>query len=221
MQSEPSSQQTSSSENGHGPVLHDVDDYLGRPDNHSLLSTSTSTSSASKPKTKSPAQNSATTPSKPKPTATIVPVQVGAPKSSASISRLNTICQQKGLFLDWDIRETESSVPGFRGTLTIGAETLVLEEAQPSKKDARQILAERGVEVAERMEARVRGGSEGGEGGSGGNENWIGKLLGRFIWLLLIANRPFHRVPYSTSSPPFLPPWLPSAFPCTFLSPPH
>lgn len=112
-------------------------------------------------------------------------------------------------------------MPGFRGTLTIGAETLVLEEAQPSKKDARQILAERGVEVAERMEARVRGGSEGGEGGSGGNENWIGKLLGRFIWLLLIANRPFHRVPYSTSSPPFLPPWLPSAFPCTFLSPPH
>lgn len=179
MPSELPPQQTSTTENGLGPVLHDVDDYLGRPDNHHLLSTSTSR--APKPKTQSPAQHPVAAPSKAKPTATIVPVQVGAPKSSASVSRLNTICQQKGLLLDWDIKEAASSLPGFTGTLTVGAETLVLEVAQPSKKDAKQILAERGVEVAERMEARVRGGSEGGEGGSGGNENWYGKLLGMYL----------------------------------------
>lgn len=229
MQSEPPAQQTFATENGLGPVLHDVDDYLGRPDNHSLLSTSTSR--APKPKTQSPAQHPATAPSKAKPTATIVPVQVGAPKSSASVSRLNTICQQKGLLLDWDIKEAASSPPGFTGTLTIGAETLVLEVAQPSKKDAKQILAEKGVDVAERMEARVRGGSEGAEAGSGANENWIGKLQGMFLVVCYGSSivHPLHLYfslrskPLTIVFPPpsFLPHFPPALPPCPHFHPSH
>lgn len=215
MQSEPPAQQTFAADNGLGPVLHDVDDYLGRPDNHDLLSTSTSR--APKPETQSPAQNPAAAPSKVKPTATIVPVQVGAPKSSASVSRLNTICQQKGLLLDWDIKEAASSLPGFTGTLTIGAETLVLEVAQPSKKDAKQILAERGVEVAERMEARVRGGSEGGEAG---NENWIGKLQGMYLIVCYGSSivDPLHLY-LSLRSKPRILVFPPSFLPPSFLPP--
>ncbi|MCJ1246974.1 hypothetical protein MMC30_004185 [Trapelia coarctata] len=168
MQSVTPSQQVLPSDNGPGLVLHNVDEYIDQQNTHSTK--------APQGKKKSPAQQAAPTPSKPKPTGTIVPVQVGAPKSSASIAALNTICQQKGLLIDWDIQQAATLTPGFRGTLTIGTETVMLEETQPSKKDVKQILSERGLRVAERMEARVKSVAEGSSEG-GVNENWIGKLL--------------------------------------------
>jgi len=179
----PSQQVLPGDSNGPGLVLHNVDEFLSRADN----SVGTPTNGAIKApqgKKKSPAQQAAPTPPKPIPATTIVPVQVGVPKSSASISRLNTICQQKGLFLDYDIQPTETLTPEFRGTVTIGTQVIVCEETQPSKKDVKQALAEKGLEVAERMEARVKRVEEGGSE-VGGTENWIGKLLGMLLLLFI------------------------------------
>lgn len=74
----------------------------------------------------------------------------------------------------WEIEPDDTLCQWFRGKVSVGMETVVLEERVPSKKEARQVLAERGCGVVRGMEARVKRGTE-----AVGGENWVGRLLGR------------------------------------------
>ena len=81
-------------------------------------------------------------------------------------------------------RNTGQSVKGqqglyFTGTLTVGGETVTLGDGERgrSKKEVRQMLAEKGLPVLQGREGSVRGKRESDSGDMGG-ENWVGKLLG-------------------------------------------
>ncbi|MCJ1476360.1 hypothetical protein MMC13_005026 [Lambiella insularis] len=149
----------------HGLVLHDVSAYLDLPASKSLLGASTKIDST-KDGPKSQAKPSSTARD------AIIPVQLSSATSSASVSRFYHLCQEKGLTPVWEIEADAPKSQWFKGKVSVGTQMVVLEGKAPSKKEARQILAERGCEVVGRMEARVKRGNEGGDG-----DNWIGRLL--------------------------------------------
>lgn len=61
---------------------------------------------------------------------------------------------------------------GFGGCLKIGNETVCRDERWPSKRDAKEALAERGVELVHAMQERGQGPV------AGTPTNWVGLLQG-------------------------------------------
>ncbi|MCJ1405480.1 hypothetical protein MMC11_008708, partial [Xylographa trunciseda] len=164
----PSTQHTTlpTAHNGAPIHLYDV---------HTFLS-STATATAPSPTTSS--SSSSTTATNRPPGAPLVPVPLGTPHSAASVSRLHELCQEKGLSPVFAIEEDPARAQWFRGSLSVGAAaaTLVLDASQPTKKEARQLLAAQGCELVRGMPARVRRRDDAAAGGPAG-ENWVGKLL--------------------------------------------
>ena len=102
------------------------------------------------------------------------PVQLGIPKTSHNVSAFFELCQEKGWTPEFDIQEDLNVGQRFKGSLTVGGQTIHLEEAQPSKKEARQVLSTQGYKLVQQMSARVKCKDDDGER----TENWVGKLLG-------------------------------------------
>ncbi|MCJ1388742.1 hypothetical protein MMC18_001591 [Xylographa bjoerkii] len=153
--SQPATQQTLPTSHGAPLVLHDVHAFLSSPETVSLLSSAPST----------------------RPRGALVPVQLGGPHSSASVSRFYELCQEKGLTPVFAIEEDAARPEWFTGTLTVdGATPLVLDARQPSKKEARQLLAERGCALVRGLPARVQR-KDASNPPAAAAENWVGKLL--------------------------------------------
>ena len=92
-------------------------------------------------------------------------------KTSFSIGALNTQCQSKGFSPIFEINGT----PDFGGFLRLRDVTVTSDRRWPSKKEAREDLAEKGLEIVKGMEARRK---EPGDPQMPAS-NWIGMLLGK------------------------------------------
>ena len=98
------------------------------------------------------------------------PVPLGSKKPRYHVSALNTLCQVKGLTPVFEI----DGLMDFGGVVKIGGTTVTSEERWRSKKDAKEGLAEKGLDVVKTMDAKGKQSETLGEAG----KNWVGMLLG-------------------------------------------
>ena len=108
------------------------------------------------------------------------PIQLGSPKTSHHVPLLYTLCQKRGIVPKFDI---EGNQFGFGGRLQIGDEIISRDERWSTKKEAREELAERGVEVVKSMQERAK------EPAVGPGTSWVGLLLGM---LTRLSGSSFH-----------------------------
>lgn len=123
--------------------------------------------SAPKRKTPSSNPNAGTT--------TGEPVLIGS--TSNYVSTLTSLCQVKGLPNPVFEIDGQADIASFNGgVLHIGDVTVARDGYWKSKKEAREGLAEKGLEIVKEMPARVKERSNGSGGGE--KENWVGILHG-------------------------------------------
>lgn len=139
-----------------GLPIYDADTFLNDTSNQALLSAN---SGASKKRIGSDA------------TAATQPVQLASPRTSYAVSALHHLCQERGLKMDFEI---EGDKHGFGGWLKVGNEMIGRDERWRSKKDAKEGLAERGLEVVKAMPLR-------GKVTASSQENWIGMLQSTIV----------------------------------------
>ena len=142
-----------------GLPIYGVDDYLAAPENAALLRRAPDRKIAPMKQ-----QKAETDPNQ--------PVSLGS-RSSHHLVALNLLCQQKGLMPDFQI-DGDASTADFGGLLKVGDVTIASDQRWHSKKEAREALAEMGLETVKGM-AAVR--KEPGTPGQQDN-NWIGMLGG-------------------------------------------
>ena len=140
----------------------DIDTYLKDEENKALLATNTKQGQGSSSKGKRAASNS----SPPQ------PVQLGV-RTSQHVGALYHLCQERSIVPEFEIDGDQS---GFGGVLRIGEQTVTSDQKWRSKKEAKEDLAEKGVEVVRWAEVK---GKSPKNGGGGCLENWVGKLLGK------------------------------------------
>lgn len=154
-----SSQSQSSALHMAGLPIHDIDSYLAASENAALLHRAPdwkyATTKQSKPNIE-PSQ----------------PVSLGS-KSSHHTVAFGLLCQKKGLVPDFQI--DGDAIADFGGILQIGDVTIASDERWHSKKEAREALAEKGLEAVKDMEAKRKGTSTPAEK----DKNWIGMLVGK------------------------------------------
>ena len=144
-----------------GLPIYDVDTFLAAPENATLLHQAPDRKNAPTQRWKSeinPPQ----------------PVSLGS-RSTHHVTTLNLLCQQKGLVPDFQIDGSASNAD-FGGLLKIGDVVITRDERWHSKKEAREALAERGLETVKGMEAEKKGPNTLGVK----DKNWIGLLHGQF-----------------------------------------
>ena len=142
-----------------GLPVYDVDSYLNA--NPDLRSNPPKPVQYKKASTKTPAS-----------TDTPEPVSVGT-KTSFYVAALNTQCQLKGFFPVFEI-EGEPSIGDFGGVLKLGDVTITSDQRWRSKKEAREGLAERGLEAVKEIEPTRKEPGAHNETG----RNWVGMLQG-------------------------------------------
>ncbi|KAI9876999.1 MAG: hypothetical protein M1830_005065 [Pleopsidium flavum] len=154
-----------------GLSVHDVNSYLNDPENERLLAETSKRHKGLNNKAKTPSTTTTTAGVEGAPTTTTEPVQLGSPKTSHHISRLNHLCQERGLRPVFDFDEPEpqkfTAVVRF-GELVFTTEGKVFE----SKREAKEAVAAQGMRVLE--DVPVPGAGAGVGGGEG--ENWVGML---------------------------------------------
>lgn len=158
----PAASPAPSSSNAHTVVLraadlpvYDVDAYLNNPKVQALLSGN--------------ANNTPTNPGQGMKSHGSVAPSTPTVKTTHYVSALNLLCQKRGIVPQFEIDGNQS---GFWGWLKVGNETISRDERWSTKKDAKEALAERGVEVVKGMQEREKGPVD------GSPPNWVGLLQG-------------------------------------------
>lgn len=100
--------------------------------------------------------------------------------SSHHVVVLYHLCQERGIEPQFDIEG--NGVSGFWGWLKVGNETIARDEKWPSKKAAREGLAETGVKVVASMPVKGK------EPEDSVQKNWIGILQGTVNPLSIFTN---------------------------------
>ena len=138
-------------------ILQDVDAFLDDCQNEALA--------------KSRASFEATAGSKPTPhVEPQQPVLIGQTRSSQHIQTLHYLCQQRGIIPEFDLNGGTSTDWG--GWLRINEHNIGSDQRWPTKKAAREGLAEKAIEIVKDIQimgAQVRTSSQ---------INWVGRLLG-------------------------------------------
>lgn len=145
-----------------GLQIYEVDSYLTTPDNASSLRNRAA--KGKKTPSSKPAQRSSESGE---------PVSLGS-KTSHYVSALNQICQAKGYLPLFEI-DGDTSIAEFGGVLRLGDVTVASDERWHSKKEAKEALAEKGMETAIGLKAKEKVAVS----GEGEEKNWVGMLLGR------------------------------------------
>lgn len=148
-----------------GLPVFDINEYLSSPATQAILDSSP----ARKHKTSQHQLSKSSSSTGPPFTIPTEPVQLGGPKTSHFVSLLNNLCQLKGLTPVFEILDHDG---GFGGKLLVAGETVEREGTWATKKEAREKLAESGVEVVRNL-ASTPAGSSGATG-----DNWVGRLGG-------------------------------------------
>ena len=142
-----------------GLPIYGIDDYLAAPENAALLK-------------RAPDRKNAPTKQPKAETKISLPVPLGS-RSSHHLIALNNLCQQKGFVSDFQI-DGDASKADFGGLLKVGDVIIASDERWHSKKEAREALAEMGLETVKCMAAvRKELGTP-----SEKDKNWIGMLVG-------------------------------------------
>ena len=152
-----SSQTQASAFQDAGFPVYDIDLYLADPKNAASSTQALNKGSNSQHKSTQVVSNP------------LEPVSLGS-KTRHHVAALNTLCQAKGLTAVFEI----DGVVDFGGVLKIDGTTVTSEERWRSKKDAREGLAEKGLDFVTTMDAKGKRSETSGEAGT----NWVGKLLG-------------------------------------------
>lgn len=127
-----------------GIVVHDVEAYLSSSKGQSLMASTTSPQ----------------------------PVQLGGAKTNHHVTILYQLCQSRGLVPQFEIEAQPNG--GFGGWLQVGNETIFSSEGWLNKKEAKEALAEKGLELVKGMGDKKNGKGVAAEGEP---KNWIGLLL--------------------------------------------
>lgn len=143
-----------------GMVVHDVEAFLNDPKNKALMA------STGKP-SNNIANNRVTGGEYSEPQ----PVQLGGPKTTHHVTALYQLCQGRNLVPHFEIEAQADG--GFGGWLRVGNQTVSSSEGCPSKKEAKEVLAEKGVELVKGMAVKGKGPNLEGE-----PKNWVGLLMG-------------------------------------------
>lgn len=157
-----SSQTQASASKDTGFSVHDIDSYLAETKNLALSTEGSNEWSHSQHKSPQMASNR------------LEPISLGS-KTRHHVSALNTLCQAKGLSAVFEI----DGVVDFGGVLKIGGTTVKSEERWKSKKDAKEGLAEKGLDIVKAIDAKGKQSEKLGEA----RKNWVGMLLGECISL--------------------------------------
>ena len=151
-----------------GVPVYDFDAYMNDPNNQLLLQ---DTVTAKKGKTSAPRNDLSTVSG----SSSTEPVQLGAPKTSQHVKLLYEICQSSGLQLEFKIDGNHS---GFGGWVSINGEKIEADEVWRSKKEAKEGLAEKGMELAHRLAQNPKSVPVA-AAAVGHQVNWVGNLLGK------------------------------------------
>ena len=149
-----------------GLPVFDVDDYLNDPRNQLLLEKPTNSKkgkSSNSTKDTLPGSGSSVP----------EPVPLGGPKTSYRVKLLNEFCQSNGLEVGYNIEGDQMRL--FGGSVSINGETAGSTRRWPNKKEAKEGLAEQGIELARRKAAEKRPVAS---AATGTQVNWAGKLQG-------------------------------------------
>ena len=144
-----------------GFPVTDIDSYLADPKD--------AASSTPAPDKRSDSQHESTQVTRNQ----LEPVSLGSRKPRYHMAALNTLCQTKGLTPIFEI----DGLVDFGGVVKIGGTTITSEERWRSKKDAKEGLAEKSLDVVKTMDAKGKQPETSGEAG----KNWVGMLLGESI----------------------------------------
>ena len=145
-----------------GLSVYDIDSYLAEAKNPALSTQAPNEGSHSQHKSTQVASNR------------LEPISLGS-KTRHHVSALNILCQAKGLTAIFEI----DGVMDFGGVLKLGETTVKSEERWKSKKDAKEGLAEKGLEIVKAIDAKAKQSERSGEAG----KNWVGMLNGECISL--------------------------------------
>ena len=145
-----------------GLSVYDIDSYLAEAKNPALSTQAPNEGSHSQHKSTQVASNR------------LEPISLGS-KTRHHVSALNILCQAKGLTAIFEI----DGVMDFGGVLKLGETTVKSEERWKSKKDAKEGLAEKGLEIVKAIDAKGKQSERSGEAG----KNWVGMLNGECISL--------------------------------------
>jgi len=157
-----------------GLPVYDADAYLNDPNNQLLLQDSVT---AKKGKT-SALRNDSSTGSG---ASSTEPIQLEAPKTSHHVKLIYEICQSSGLQLEFEI---DGDQLGFGGWVSINGETIRADKIWRSKKEAKEGLAEKAMELARNLaqkpkSAPVTAAAAAAAATVGPQANWVGMLLGK------------------------------------------
>jgi len=168
-----------------GLPIYEAESYLTDPKNASLHEKLVN-GKKSQPQSSRPARQSSETGA---------PVSLGS-KTSHHVSALMIACQAQGLSPVFEI-EGGISQADFGGILRIGSVTIASDERWHSKKEAKEALAEKGLESVKTMEGkREAAGTENGE-----VKNWVGMLHGESLGCgLSLVQRPSLRSLHSSAA---------------------
>lgn len=151
-----------------GVAVYDLDAYMKDPNTQLLLKDSVT---AQKGKTSSLRNDSSIGSG----SSSREPVQLGAPKTSQHVKLLYEICQGSGLQLEFKI---DGDPSGFGGWVSVNGEKIEADELWRSKKEAKEGLAEKGIELAQKLAQNPRS-AQVAAATVGHQVNWIGNLLGK------------------------------------------
>ena len=149
-----------------GVSVYDVDTYLNDPNIQLLLEEAVGTK---KGKASSSRKDLSTSSS----STAVKPVQLGGPKTSHHVKLLYEICQSSGLQAEFEIEGDQAS---FGGSISINGETIRTDDKWRSKKEAKEGLAEKGMELVREMAQNARPKAA---ATADPQVNWIGRLLGK------------------------------------------
>lgn len=145
-----------------------VDEYLDDPNNQLLLQDAVT----SKKRKNSGLTNDQSIGS---PSSAAEPVPLGGSKTSHHVKMLYELCQSCGLQLEFDIGGDQLSF--FGGSVSINGESVHSDQRWPNKKEAKEGLAEKGMELARRL--AQNGKPAAAAAATEPQVNWIGRLLGK------------------------------------------
>lgn len=145
-----------------GLSVYDVDSYLAEAKNLASSTQASNEGSHSQYKSTQVASNQ------------LEPISLGS-KTRHHVAALNILCQAKGLTAVFEIE----GVTDFGGVLKLGKTAVKSEERWKSKKDAKEGLAEKGLDIVKAIDAKGKQSERSGEAG----KNWVGMLLGECISL--------------------------------------
>lgn len=151
-----------------GLSIYDIDAYLADPKSQALLNDTLSRKQKGVNSNKASIAQSSSSSTE--------PVLLGGPKTSHNTQALYDLCNRKGVRPEF---EYEGDERGFSGSVTINGQTISTDKTWPTKKAAKEGLAERAIPLVNSIVLVPD--VDPAAAAADSKVNWIGKLLGKTL----------------------------------------